>query len=175
MTAESDFIVLYTWQYPEWDIRFEKRNPEIAIQSWSDTGLKFKPAYDKLEKELGTQGIVWCYQNFKYWDQMEIRRLWKLKVPRARILCYMDNEVWQKCLEEDPGKYWYKLFTDNPENDKHSAIIQSPIPESWVCSNIFHYSCWQAGRNMKENDLPITTAKALKLLLIKYNKEQKQC
>src|SRR6056297_1534065 len=104
-----DFIELYTWQSPEWDIVNEKRDPSKGHSVWGDIYDDLRFLYEKLGKIVGTQDFIWCDPEYKHWCQLEIRKLWVLKVPIAEVFHFLDDSLWSKLLQ---NKAENKLLKD---------------------------------------------------------------
>ena len=104
------------------------------------------PLYSRLGRELGTLDFVWCFTQYTHWDQLEVRRLWKLDVPQDQVFCYTDSAMWDALVREDfrcvsEAEAWKRLIV--PEEKALSRIavgqeasivplVRIPVPRDWV-------------------------------------------
>ena len=137
----QDLITLYTWQHPVWDITKKKRDLSKGPQAWKEKWVVLQPLYNKLAKKIGTPGFLFCFAEYEYWMD-EIRKLWVLNVPSAKIFQFLDSKIWNKvyqdaCNNKQPEDiYWNQLIVKRSEgikrlsagnNSNITPLIRVPI------------------------------------------------
>jgi len=71
----------------------QKRDVSFSEEGWgADTWKILQSLYARLEERIGTSDVIWCCAEYEYWQQTEVRRLCKLKVPVTDIK-YVDSEI----------------------------------------------------------------------------------
>jgi hypothetical protein len=98
------FVTLWTWQDPDWDIRCEGWDPSNVDRAWEDLAPRVRSLYRWLHGLLGTSDFVWCFWEYEHWSAEEIRKLWKLQVPRGEVLALVDKLAWDALVNEDYTK-----------------------------------------------------------------------
>lgn len=147
---DEPMLLLWTWQLPDWDITSQRRDSTYMEFAWgAETAAMLQPLYDRLYEELGTRDFVWCATHYDHWGQLEVRRLWCLKVPLRAVLRYTDSPIW-KCIVGIAGKnpgsavktqYWRRLFIAEDEAlasikqgrpERVGVLLSVPIQPAWV-------------------------------------------
>lgn len=87
----------------DWDIRYDKWNPELAAQTWGGLSDRLTELYRNLQCRFSIpEDFLWCYLSYTYW-LADIRQLWRLEVPSGRILCYVNGRIWHQLSQQEFG------------------------------------------------------------------------
>ncbi len=172
----DEYLRLYTWQLPDWDITKEKHDPSKGLIRWGkDTWHRLQPLYKKLEEKVGTLDFLWCYPAYKHWNQNEISRLWVLKVPSSKIFHVLDSGIWDTMVQavlndKQPEQIsWDNLIVERSEgiekivagnNDDITPLVLVPLCTSIqvIDKSRFNKGCRHT--DAKYEDLPTSECEA---------------
>lgn len=92
-------LTLWTLQSP--DFKLSSGRVDHGKSKYYLTVNGVKEAYSELWKRLDISDgqIVWCYTNAEGIVKTGIREIrWELQVPREKIICFIDDLVWNRIL-----------------------------------------------------------------------------
>ena len=94
----EDEVGLWTWQGARWDI-VDSTEPVRHDRGPYKDDSQIQAAYRQLAERIGTDQWVWCYLRPEDCIHREPGKVeWALRVPRQRVLAFIDNSVWIRIL-----------------------------------------------------------------------------
>jgi len=167
---------LYTWQNPDWDITREKRDPSKGPLRWGDEDwARLQPLYKKLEEKVGTLDFLWCYPAYKHWNQIDISKLWVLKVPSSKIIHVLDSAIWGMMADavldnkQPENICWNQLIVERSEgikrlsdgnNDDITPLVTVPLCTSIQVIDKSKFNKGIRHTDVKCEDLPTSECEA---------------
>ena len=170
---------LWTWHLPDWDITCQRRDlSRMAEASGEDIARILRPLYERLHREVKTEGFIFCCMRYEHWRQLEVRRLWVLDVPTHQVFKYMDSCAWEairktaKRSKEEAleARAWDSLFLSEEEALSRLssgraasvvALLRVPIATGWVIDKTrFNMGTRAPASKTGYEDLPTSESEA---------------
>jgi hypothetical protein len=130
-------LELGTWHDPRFDIR--TGTLDIKQSPYYKEVAGYRKALAKLTKMIGTDQIVWCLPRDYEWAK-DRRDKWKLKLPKAEVIAYIDTLVWELIIGRGaiPDEFrlaWLRQYSGSDERFgdyeecKRNELMEE-VPES---------------------------------------------
>lgn len=93
-------MILYTYHTPGFDIINQLSDYRKSSDYKDD--LKIQNAYKKLSAIVKTDSFLWCTIDSD-WYKTSIKRIrWKLDIPKCEIIKYINGNVWNLIIGNEP-------------------------------------------------------------------------